>query len=116
MGVRQFSRVHFTIEASVNASGHVFAGTVENLSMHGMLLITEERLPLGEPVTITITLAGDSPDTVLSICGMVSRVADNGLAFNFEKLDLESYIHLKNIISYNIDDPDKVLQEIFHPG
>ena len=43
-----------------------------------------------------------------------TRTADDGVGFTFEKMDLDSYMHLKNIIAYNIDDAEKVMEEISH--
>lgn len=116
MSSRQFSRVHFTVSATICSTERCFEGTVENLSMHGMFLVTDERLPVDEAAAITITLSGVAPEIALTINGKVCRVAENGLGFVFEKIDLESFTHLKNIIAYNIDDPEKVMEEICHPG
>jgi hypothetical protein len=48
----------------------------------------------------------------VNISGKVCRIVDNGIGFSFEKTDLDSYKHLKNIVTYNIDDAEKVLEEI----
>jgi hypothetical protein len=102
------------VNATVKTADRQFYGNVENLSMSGMFLITEERLPEGEPVEITIVLSGTSPELFVGFTGKVSREAGNGIAFFFEKIDLDSYTHLKNIIAYNSDDAEKVMKEIYH--
>lgn len=84
------------------------------MSMTGMLLVTEERLPEGEPVEIKVVLTGTEPPLSLDFNGRVSRIIENGMGITFEKIDLDSYIHLKNIVSYNTDDPEKVQDEIWH--
>lgn len=114
METRKFSRVPFKVDATIAVAERQFSGNVENLSMSGMFLATTERLALGEPVDITIVLSGTSPEIAISFNGRVSRVIDDGLGFNFEKIDLDSYTHLKNIIAYNIDDSEKVMEEIYH--
>ncbi|HEX9078050.1 MAG TPA: PilZ domain-containing protein [Desulfuromonadaceae bacterium] len=114
MSTRKFSRVPFRVTATISASDRQFQGNVSNLSMRGMFLVTDERLPEGEPVDITMALAGTSPEITISFNGAVSRVADDGLGFFFDKIDLDSYTHLKNIIAYNIDDAEKVMEEIYH--
>jgi PilZ domain len=112
MSTRKFSRVHFNVEAAIKAGERSFCGEVENLSMTGMFLETDERLVEGEVVEITISLTGSSPEINLSFSGKVARQVENGLAFVFDKIDLDSYMHLKNIVSYNIDDSEKVMEEI----
>jgi hypothetical protein len=114
MSTRQFSRVRFNVGATIRAGERQFQGNVENLSMRGMFLVTDERLPLEEQVDITIALSGTSPELSISFNGKVCRATDEGLGFTFEKIDLDSYTHLKNIIAYNLDDPEKVMEEIYH--
>jgi hypothetical protein len=114
MSTRKFSRVHFNVEATIKTADRLFQGTVENLSMTGMFLVTGERLPVGEVVDITIILTGSSPEITVNFNGKTSRIVENGLGFVFEKIDLDSYMHLKNIVAYNIDDAEKVMEEICH--
>lgn len=114
MSTRRFSRVRFNVEAVIRFGERQFRGGVENLSMTGMFLVTDERLSDGESVDITIVLAGTSPPISVNFIGRVSRIDGNGMAFSFEKMDLDSYMHLKNIISYNVDDSEKVMDEICH--
>jgi hypothetical protein len=111
---RRFSRVPFRVNATVKTADRQFYGNVENLSMNGMFLYTVERLPEGEPVEITIVLSGTSPELFVGFTGRVSREAENGIGFSFEKIDLDSYTHLKNIIAYNCEDAEKVMEEIYH--
>lgn len=113
MSTRQFSRVRFRIGATIKTADRQFQGKVENLSMRGLFLVTEERLPFGEQVEITMVLSGTSPELILDLNGTVSRITENGLGFFFDKIDLDSYTHLKNIIAYNIDDAGKVMEEVF---
>jgi len=114
METRKFSRVNFNVAAHIQAGERRFSGDIENLSMSGMFLVTDERLQLNDPVSITIVLTGTDPEISVEFDGRVSRVIENGMAFVFEKIDLDSYTHLKNIVAYNIDDAEKVMEEIYH--
>ena len=114
MSTRKFSRVRFKVAATVKVAGRQFQGAVENLSMTGMFLVTGERLAEGEEVEISIVLTGSLPEIKINFSGKVARIVENGMAFVFDKIDLDSYMHLKNIVAYNIDDSDKVMEEICH--
>lgn len=114
MSTRKFSRVRFHVAATIKSAERQFQGAVENLSMAGMFLVTTERLADGEPVDITMVLSGTEPEIAINFNGIVTRVAEDGVGFTFEKIDLDSYMHLKNIIAYNIDDAEKVMEEIGH--
>jgi hypothetical protein len=82
--------------------------------MNGMLLVTGEQLSMGEPVEIIILLAGSEPEISVKLSGRVCRLTEDGIGFTFDKIELESYTHLKNIISYNTEDSEKVMEEIYH--
>jgi hypothetical protein len=110
--MRQFSRVRFQVGATVISAEKRIQGTVENLSMHGMFLVTDQQLPINAAVEITIALSGVTPEIAITVNGKVRRIAPNGIGFDFERMDLDSYTHLKNIIAYNLSDADKVMEEI----
>lgn len=112
MSTRKFSRVRFNVAATIRSGERQFQGAVENLSMTGMFLVTNEQLSDGELVNITIVLTGTLPEIEVNFKGIVTRIADDGIGFTFDKIDLDSYMHLKNIIAYNIDDAEKVMEEI----
>lgn len=114
MSTRKFSRVRFNVAATVKIAGRQFQGAVENLSMTGMFMETNEQLAEGDVTDITIVLTGTEPEIGVNFTGIVSRITEDGIGFTFDKIDLESYMHLKNIISYNIDDAEKVMDEIGH--
>lgn len=113
MSTRKFSRVKFRVVATATAGGRSFQGNVSDLSMNGIFLQTKERLPENELTDIVITLEGTDPQIVLGFEGRVSRLTDEGIGFRFERIDLESYTHLRNIITYNIADATKVMDEVY---
>lgn len=112
MGTRKFSRVNFNVSASIKTADRQFQGLVENLSMNGMFLVSRERLEAGEAVEIAIFLTGSVPEISVAFSGRVIHATDDGLGFIFDSIDPDSYTHLRNIIAYNIDESDKVLEEI----
>ena len=112
MSTRKFSRVRFNVGATISIADRQFQGAVENLSMTGMFLVTGEQLSDGETADITIVLTGTHPEIAVNFTGIVTRITPEGVGLTFDKMDLDSYMHLKNIISYNIDDAEKVMDEI----
>lgn len=113
MSMRKFSRVPFHVIATITAGNRSFQGAVGNLSMNGMFMETAERLQEGESVQIVISLAGTDPEIRVAFNGRAARLTESGIGFHFEKVDLDSYTHLKNIIAYNMADPEKVMEEIY---
>jgi hypothetical protein len=86
-------------------------GEVENLSTSGMLLKTLEEVSSGEAVEISIFLYGTSSNLALKISGTVVRYTGTTVAIKFTELDLDSFIHLRNIVSRNALDEEKIIRE-----
>ena len=114
MSTRKFSRVNFKVDATIKTPERQFHGDVKDLSMSGLFMLTGERLQHGDPVEITIILTGTVPEIFVNFSGEVSRITENGIGFIFKRMDLDSYTHLKNIVAYNSDDAEKVVEEIHH--
>jgi len=109
--IRKFSRVLFNFEANVKADARQFAGKIENLSLRGMFLSTNEKLAIGDDVEITIEL-NDHPENHIIINGRAIRITEDGIAFIFDLIDSDSHAHLKRIVEFNIDDANRIDEEI----
>ena len=119
---RKFSRVDFQIIATVTVGDKKLVGRVENLSLRGAFLITDQGLEVGDEAGIVISLNENlekdhhvdlhDEGMVIDVCGRVSRVTEKGIAFTFDKIDFDSYVHLKNLIALNIGDASKVEDEM----
>jgi len=68
---------------------------------------------VGTPCDIEILLTGTSTRLALSIKGIIARQDASGLRIAFDSVDVDSFIHLKNIVMYNASDPDVIEKEIF---
>ena len=113
IGKRNFTRVTFDSEATVHYGDLTIRGKIDNLSLQGMLLRTSEKVPLNEEVEIKVSLSGASSELVVSLTGKAIRGTEDFLAFKFDGMDLDSFIHLKNIIAYNMGNEREVMEEFF---
>ena len=115
MNARHFTRVPFKTEALVKSSKNVVSGEVENLSLNGMFLKTTEKLDIEDDVDIGISLMGTSSELSIKIKGTIVRHEDKGMAiqFSMKGLDVDSFVHLRNIIAYNRGEQDAVMEEYF---
>jgi hypothetical protein len=109
--LRKFSRVDFRILATVKQVAKQFTGEVKNLSVQGMLLATDQVLPVGDAAVVSIAL-DDQPENELVMDAKVARALEGGIAFSFDKIDSDSYIHLKNMVALNFGDDRKIQEEI----
>lgn len=113
MEKRDFTRITFKTEAIVSLKDQEIRGEVKNLSLKGMFLLTPKKIDMNEEATIKILLSGASSELFISVTGLVVRVEENGVAFQLTGMDLDSFIHLKNVIAYNEGDEGKVMEEFF---
>jgi acylphosphatase len=113
MEKRKLQRVTFHTEAKVTGKDTAIHGRVENLSMKGMFLNTNEKLANDELLEITILLTGASSQLSIELKGSVARQTDSGVAIVFREMDLDSFIHLKNVIAHNSANADEMLDEYY---
>ena len=111
MEKRELIRVPFQIDTTILFENQTFTGKIENLSLKGMFILTDGQFKLQDIIQITLHLAGESSDLEISVTGVIVRKTEKGIGVQFEKVDLDSFIHLRNIVAYNSGDEDKVMDE-----
>ncbi len=102
MEKRTDTRIHFDVKGTIEHNGVSYTGSIENLSMKGMFLKADSKIQVGSEVKIKIHLSGASSDLVVNINGKVARGSSSGIGVIFDRIDLDSYTHLRNIITYNM--------------
>ncbi len=113
MEKRNCTRVIFESEAIIIFQGQKLRGTVENLSLNGVLLKITEPIPVNETVEVEINLSATTSKLSVNVQGLVIRQDDRGLALQIVGMDLDSFIHYKNIITYISGNEREVMSE-FH--
>ncbi len=111
--VRGFTRIRVHVRARLKTrQGVIVHGSVENLSMNGVYVVSESRLPMGTECEIALLLNDDEAFSPLAVMGVVARVDDGGLAVEFTSIAPENLEHLHNMVVYNAPDAAEVEQEI----
>lgn len=108
---RHFSRVDFKVSALLQADGVAIKGEVKDVSLHGLYIETPEQIPVGTPVEITVYLSAAPDPIVINVTGVVARLVPGGLGCAFEKIDADSFAHLRSIITYQGGDESKIMSE-----
>ncbi len=114
---RKNTRVAFHTTADLRFSHRNYRQCeTQNLSLKGMSARGITGHACGETCDISLELSGSSSKLVLDMRGEIVRVDKDGIGLHFIDMDLDSFYHLKNILYYNADDPDKVADEIALKG
>ena len=98
---RRAPRVVFISSATIRYEQNQVVETkvdTRNISINGMYLETDLRIPLDIPCKITIELAGATSKMAFKVQGMVCRHDQTGMGFVFTQLDPDSYLHITNLV------------------
>lgn len=98
---RKAQRIFFTSAALIHYdSGQTITAAVEtdNISLKGLFLITETKIPLQTDCSVDITLEGTSSALNFTVAGTVCRHDPDGFAVAFSNIDPDSFAHIKNLM------------------
>ncbi|MEJ2431098.1 MAG: PilZ domain-containing protein [Deltaproteobacteria bacterium] len=111
MEKRNFDRIPFQTKAIVRSKDATVIGIVENLSLDGIFLKTPEKLNLNRIVKIEVLITGTSSQLSILLDGKIMRHENVGMAIQFKNVDMDAFFHLKNLISYNTNQLEKLDDE-----
>ena len=109
---RHFQRVPFATGSTIEFGGEQHEAEVVDICLKGALLklsgpTSHQR---GEPCAVSIALAGT--DAAIQFEAEVAHLRDQFLGVKLLKIDIDSMIHLRNIVELNTADPDQVRKEL----
>jgi len=109
---RKHTRVPVHFEVYITAGRRKTHVETWDVSLRGMKCTCDRPLQEGGSCTVTFVLA---PDITFRINGKIVRSSSRQTAIHFESMDEESFFHLKRVVQYNADDPDRIDHEIACP-
>jgi len=109
---RHFQRVPFATGSTVQFRGERHEAEVVDVCLKGALLklLEPPTCQRGDTCTVFITLA--SPDIAIQFEAEVAHLRDQFLGVKLLKIDIDSLIHLRNIVELNTADPEQVRKEL----
>jgi hypothetical protein len=115
---RTRTRVPFHTQVDVQATGMKLRNLeTRDLSHKGVFLLGESPLQQGQGCTVSIHLPGDeSTAPILHMEGKVARITKEGTAIDFISMDPDTYMHLRNLVLLNAEDPEKAEREFSQPA
>jgi hypothetical protein len=103
--------VAFDAKAKVVSPNGEFEGKVSNLSLHGILIHTIHKASVGDRLSLVLNLAGGTSDLTIKASGTVVRTVSEGIVVELDDMDLDSFIHIRNIVAYNSGNADLIDKE-----
>ena len=112
-GVRTRSRVDVNFGVTVQCSNRESALRTQDISLKGVLCVPNPGFSEGGVCDIIIELDSDAK---ISVSGIVARSNEASVAFDFIKMDEESFRHLYNLIRLNSENAEDIESELQYPA
>lgn len=107
------TRIDFKTLADVRAAGADLQEVeTRDLSHKGVFLVGDHPLEMGTECVVDIHLLPEEPDAPnLHMKGRVARKTPDGVAIDFTSMDADTFLHLRNLLMLNADDPEAIEKE-----
>ncbi len=106
---RKTTRVPLTFTVTISLHGQDIPIQTDNISLRGLLCSPDKRLQAGQTCTVLIEL---NKEVLIKLDATILRASEDDTAIYFNTMDEESFFHLKRLVQYNTDDPDKIDREL----
>ena len=110
MEQRNFVRVNFSAAVAIKCNDQVILGDIANVSLQGLFIKTGKRIPVNLPVDVTIY---PYPKTSFSLHADIVRREQNGVGIQIKEIDMQSFVHLRNVVAMQSDDHEAIINETF---
>lgn len=109
---REFTRVRLAVGVEVDQPGRPkISGRGRDLSVKGVYVECSKPLPPSTPCDVTIVLSGTPEPMQVHVTGRVVYAEPGGMGIEFVEVDVDSFIHLRNLVLYNSVDTEQVERE-----
>ena len=113
-GERKRSRVNISLQVRISCSlGAQATIQSENISLKGMRCVPNPGLQPDELCDVEVFL---DKNTRIQVQSKVVRAQASSVAFDFIKMDEESFHHLLNLVKLNAQDPECIETELRFPA
>lgn len=116
MDKRNFLRVNYHVKARLDYDGKEICGNVVNMSINGIGIETAntEIPPEKAEVDLVLVITGDGAEIKMNVASTVIRSEQRFLGLRFNSVDLDTFIHIRNIVAFNSGDYDTVMEEFIN--
>lgn len=114
---REYSRspIHARTEVRLG-NGITVEGKAVDVSLRGLMFVSENRLPIGKPVRVMLILEGTAEPHCINAGGHIARLHDEGVAVQFTEMDSDTTQYLRQIILFNTPARERGIAPLFEPA
>ncbi|UPR55669.1 PilZ domain-containing protein [Vibrio sp. ED004] len=111
---RQFSRVIYQVPTEISQGQVNVSGSVQDLSLHGLLIQCEEWQQLRHDVPVHVSFTLTNSDINIQLEATIVSTINTSMRLRIEHLDIDSISHLKRLVELNVGDDELLYREIEH--
>jgi len=109
---RHFKRIAFTADIDVEYNGKNYTAELLDLSLKGILIKPEEKMPVQNNDLVLIKITLPMTDIILSFKSELVHRYNNNLGLKFICVDIDTITHLKRLMELNTGDAEKISEEM----
>ncbi|WP_394249038.1 PilZ domain-containing protein [Vibrio profundi] len=109
---RRFSRILYQVPAKVTQESIELTGSVQDLSLHGVLLQCDSGSKLNTSLPITVSFTLNESDIDIQLEASIISTNNTSMRLRIEHLDIDSISHLKRLVELNVGDDSLLHREL----
>ncbi len=109
---RYFTRINFKAHSQIEFDNNTYEGDLLDISLRGALLSFKDPVPLKKKDCCTLIIHLHSSDIKLIFEAELTHIHENNMGFKFLGEDVGTMTHLRNLLSLNVGDYDKITDEL----
>lgn len=111
---RRFSRIMYQVPALIRQGQNVLPTTIQDLSLHGLLLRTDSIHTLDNNDTVLVNFTLSDSDIDISLEAVIVGFDQQTIRLKITHIDIDSISHLKRLVELNVGDDALLYREIEH--
>ena len=111
---RRFSRIIYQAPALIEQGDSVMQATIQDLSLHGLRLQTEDAKSLDLSLPVEVGFSFTQSEQVMQLRAGIVLITGNEIRLKINNIDLESISQLKRFIELNVGNDELLHRELEH--
>ncbi|UUM30115.1 PilZ domain-containing protein [Vibrio japonicus] len=109
---RRFSRIVYLAQAEMSQGSNTINATIYDLSLHGLLLMSDQSSELNESEQVNVTFTLSESDVTIQLIANIVGVNNNMIRLSIDHIDIESIGHLKRLVELNVGNDELLHRDI----
>ena len=111
---RRFSRIIYQVPALIEQENLAMQATIQDLSLHGLLLKVEDAKPLDSLLPVEVGFSFIQSEQMMQLSAGIVSIAGNEIRLKISNIDIDSISQLKRFIELNVGNNELLSRELEH--